>query len=171
MTGFCKLHPPIRVWWALQENAMRKYAVPICLLVAVFVGIPCMVAFRDTKAVHYHYGDLADANHLQCIATDRTHIDNYRCVIFNRDNESRATHDNGVILVDGLELKFPAATNVAVLSPSNALRFLEISPDQVQPTSGGDSGVIYIGGHVPKFKDFDFGIPNEKFVMASIADW
>ena len=92
-------------------------------------------------------------------------------MIFNRDNESRATHDNGVILVDGLELKFPAAKNVAVLSPSNALRFLEISPDQVQPTSGGDSGVIYVGGHVPKFKDFDFGIPNEKFVMASIADW
>ena len=149
---------------------MRKYVVPICLLVFLFVMIPWMVAMGEVQSVRQHYGRLNNTDQIECIAVDKTHREQYRCLIFSQHNKSRITCSGGVIALDGVPLQFPSDKNAAVLSPANELRFLRITRDAIVAGSS-ESGVGYIGGYVPKCKDYQFGAPATEFVSAAIGNW
>ncbi len=152
---------------------MRNHRLKLVLLLlaALFVGMPWYVALNANQSVGYSYGCLHGSNQIECVAIDGTHLDRYRCLIFDQVNQSRITTMNGSIVVDGKNLLFPGQTNVAFLRPNNNLEFEKLEYEKIQPLKGGDSGVFYVFGWVPKFKKLDFGIPNEDFVISRTSDW
>lgn len=149
---------------------MRKYVIPLLLLAFLFVGLPLIVAMREVQSVRHHYGRLNNEHQIECIAVDKTHRQQYRCLIFSQQSASRVTCWDGVIALDGTPLQFPKHKNVAVLSPTNDLRFLRVSFDEIEAGSS-ESGVGFIGGYIPRFKDYQFGPPASEFVSTAIAGW